>query len=509
MALDFRFQGGWYALDDWSLVQVTGADRRRFFQGQTTQDLSLLCDDRAVLTARLDRTGRLRSYFYYGQKTDQEDFLLIPAVLKTSALEDFNKYIIMDDVELSEEIQIPVVLFGELALQQAGVWIDFYGEEGLLCLTPPTNLNDEQRVSKDEIELLRLLNGWPAWGDEISEKNLINDCRLNELAISYKKGCFLGQETVAKIENNRGAAYYPVLIELDKQNAPENRDELFYEGKRIGRVLHQFSFEQRSFLSVALARDYRVDGLKLPGVGQVHYFPLLKEGSREKKSQGLFERGATLFQEGDESRAVELLKKAILFDPQNHEAYEALGVIYGRQERYEEAIELMNQLEALDPSSVMAHTNKSLYFMKLGKIEEAEEEKSRATLKSFESFGKKAQEKAQKEQARAQQEAAMLERQKMFEQVLEIDPEDLIANYGLADIDFYYQRYESAQKRLEELLAHETSYSKGYLLLGKCYEALGQESRAREVYQQGIGFATKKGELMPANEMQARLSRLG
>jgi tetratricopeptide (TPR) repeat protein len=44
----------------------------------------------------------------------------------------------------------------------------------------------------------------------------------------------------------------------------------------------------------------------------------------------------------------------------------------GRIERFEEAITWMDKLLSVNPQSVMAHTNKSLFLMKLGKIEEAE-----------------------------------------------------------------------------------------------------------------------------------------
>ena len=55
----------------------------------------------------------------------------------------------------------------------------------------------------------------------------------------------------------------------------------------------------------------------------------------------------------------------------------------------------MDDLLQVDPESIMAHTNKSLYLMKLGKIEEAEKEKDLATVKSFKKAGQDAKNKKQ------------------------------------------------------------------------------------------------------------------
>ena len=57
-------------------------------------------------------------------------------------------------------------------------------------------------------------------------------------------------------------------------------------------------------------------------------------------------------------------------------------------------------------------------------------------------------------------------------------------------------------------MSEDDKYSMAYLLLGKNLELLNNATEAREVYKKGIQVASAKGELMPANEMQARLMKL-
>jgi len=214
------------------------------------------------------------------------------------------------------------------------------------------------------------------------------------------------------------------------------------------------------------------------------------------------------FQSGREDIAIKALQRVILLSPEFSDAYESLGVIYGRQEKFELGIELMDKLLAVNESSVMAHTNKSLYLMRLGKIEEAEEEKGLATVKSFAEFGKIAQEKKVKEQLDKEKEEQIASRESMFRQVLEIDADDTIANFGIADVYFYRKEYESAREHLMKVISVDEKYSTAYSLLGKTLEVLGDKQKAKEIYTKGIEVASAKGELMPANEMQARLVKL-
>ena len=97
-----RYHSSQYLLFDWVLIKVTGADRETFFQGQVTNDLSLLKESQGQLTARLNRVGKLQSFFFIAKFFDHL-YLLCPEAIVLEIKEDFEKYIIMDDVILEIE----------------------------------------------------------------------------------------------------------------------------------------------------------------------------------------------------------------------------------------------------------------------------------------------------------------------------------------------------------------------------------------------------------------------
>ena len=146
--------------------------------------------------------------------------------------------------------------------------------------------------------------------------------------------------------------------------------------------------------------------------------------------------------------------------------------------------------------------------MKMGKIEEAEEEKAQATVKSFSMFGKEAQAKKAQEEKLENEIKELERREEMFKQVLEIDPEDTLANFGMGDIYFKKAKFDEAKKALESVLSADSKYSVAYVLLSKTYLKLNDEDAAKKTLKKGIEQASLQGDLMPANEMQQILNNL-
>jgi tetratricopeptide (TPR) repeat protein len=237
----------------------------------------------------------------------------------------------------------------------------------------------------------------------------------------------------------------------------------------------------------------------------VKYFPLFPN-DLSSKAQDLYFDAIEEFKLDKESVAIELLKKAIALKPDFEDAYESLGVIYGREGDNHKAIELMKKLSELNPKSVMAHTNLSLYYMKIGDKETAEHHKAEATLKQFEVLGDQAKRKREIEQKQQQELADLDRKEKMFKEVLEIDPEDALANHGLGEIEYKRKNYFKSESYLKKAIETDPKYSVAYLLLAKVLKDSMKIEEFAKVAQEGIKIATKNGDMMPANELQLLLN---
>lgn len=131
-----------------------------------------------------------------------------------------------------------------------------------------------------------------------------------------------------------------------------------------------------------------------------------------------------------------------------------------------------------------------------------------ATVKSFQAFGDEAKRKKNDELNRQQKLSEWSQRENMFRQVLEIDPEDTLANYGLGSIAIEKADWENARIYLEKVLAQDKKYSVAYLGLGKALSGLKLYDKAIDVWKEGIKISASNGDLMPANSMQEELRSL-
>jgi tetratricopeptide (TPR) repeat protein len=169
-------------------------------------------------------------------------------------------------------------------------------------------------------------------------------------------------------------------------------------------------------------------------MGRVALSPLVATPSVEEQATDLFHVAAEAFGDDREDEALELLERAIAVDPGHADSYESLGVILGRHGRYPEAIEFMKRLLEVDPDSVMAHSNMSVYYNQLGRIEEAEREAGLAAEKSLLGQRREQQRADDERQSRQQRQAELKRREAMYLEVLELDPDDTLGNFGMGEV---------------------------------------------------------------------------
>jgi folate-binding protein YgfZ len=84
----------------------------------------------------------------------------------------------------------------------------------------------------------RIASFWPWYGVDIDEKNLPQEIGIDDRAICFNKGCYLGQETVARLDALGQVQKQLALVGIQTEKGNELRVpcELFIEGKPIGVV---------------------------------------------------------------------------------------------------------------------------------------------------------------------------------------------------------------------------------------------------------------------------------
>jgi folate-binding protein YgfZ len=91
-------------------------------------------------------------------------------------------------------------------------------------------------LDEDELEWLRVRAGTPRAGREIDDRVLPAEAGLTERAVSFTKGCYPGQEPVARLHYRGHANRGLRVLELDTEDVPEADAELLYDGRAVGRI---------------------------------------------------------------------------------------------------------------------------------------------------------------------------------------------------------------------------------------------------------------------------------
>jgi folate-binding protein YgfZ len=94
----------------------------------------------------------------------------------------------------------------------------------------------EPTIADDELELLRIQAGTPRFGREIDDRVLPAEAGLDQRAVDFEKGCYPGQEPIAR-QHYRGRVNRTLrVLEIEDRELPAYDAELTYEGKVAGRV---------------------------------------------------------------------------------------------------------------------------------------------------------------------------------------------------------------------------------------------------------------------------------
>ncbi|HSN55664.1 MAG TPA: tetratricopeptide repeat protein, partial [Candidatus Sulfomarinibacteraceae bacterium] len=500
-------------LPGWALLEVTGRHRERFLASQLTSDVAGLAEGEPQLSALLDATGRVQALFFVGRRAGAFD-LLVPEPAAAHCAERLRSHVIADDVAVRQREVGPMRLaLGPAAVALAAELdpaerIPVAGWGALGLVTWGDARFELEAIDDAEIEARRVLGGPPAWSREVEPGQLVNETSLLGSAVSFSKGCYRGQETVAKVASHRGAVRAPVLLEVPDGlgDGADLVGRTFGVGERAraGRALGAAHHDGTSWLQLSLHRELRVAGRQLECAfdggtvvrGTVRALPLLRPPTLEEMAERLTTAASAAFAEDRPDRALELLDRALAIRPAFADAVEASGVILGRLGRHDEAIARMHRLLEVDPTSVMAHSNLSLFYNRLGDIEAAERHLALATRASFGGAAPALDDEARRQAERA--EADRRRRAELFRQVLEVDPDDALAHFGLGELAAEEGRLGEAADHLERALAAEPGHAAAMLALGAVAERLGDADRARSVYERGVDAAAKRGDFATA-----------
>ncbi len=241
------------------VVRVSGPDAMSYLQGQVSQDLGALEPGGAVETLVLSPQGKLDGYGWLVRLSEDEAVLVAALGFGEPLYERLGRFKIRVKADLALEAWERAVLRGPkvpLATSDPDavvVRVSYPGYEGVDLVGPEIALPDDVPIGADEgFEAARIEAGIPKMGTELTEKTIPQEAGIVDRTVSFSKGCYTGQELVARIDA-RGGKVPRRLVGLVIDGADVSAgDALRLEGNDVGWVTSA-AYSPRVHAPVALA----------------------------------------------------------------------------------------------------------------------------------------------------------------------------------------------------------------------------------------------------------------
>ncbi|MCY4664402.1 MAG: hypothetical protein OXC00_07040 [Acidimicrobiaceae bacterium] len=226
-------------------VLVTGSDAASYLQGQISQDIDAVEVGTSAWSLVLAPQGKVDAWFRL-TRLDKNEFLVdLDAGFAEALVARLERFKLRVDaaVEIMEGWQMlsirgSVDADGLDAVQaELRAPVAWPGFEGVDLLGPEVSLPAGAQDSTAAMEVARIRAGWPAMGRELTERTIPAEIAgLIESSVSFTKGCYTGQELVARIDSRGGNVPRPVrLLEIGGHGV-EPGAEITVDGKGVGEV---------------------------------------------------------------------------------------------------------------------------------------------------------------------------------------------------------------------------------------------------------------------------------
>lgn len=280
------------------VIRLTGSDRQSFFHNFCTNDIKQLGVDEVCEAFVLNSKGKILGYVHAVNCSD-ELLLIGHGDQAATIMQHLELYLIREDVAISDASKEFAALFvcgespseslskcsprwpsknrcvegqvGEAATIVINLEIAGFGYL-LMCqrndlASLKQSLLDAglSEGTSEALNIVRVEQKTPWFGLDVDDLNLPQELQRDEQAISFNKGCYLGQETVARIDARGRVNQLLVGLTFLPETDPVVGTELVDGDSTVGRTTSvAFSYARNSPIGLGyVRRKYKTDGTTL------------------------------------------------------------------------------------------------------------------------------------------------------------------------------------------------------------------------------------------------------
>jgi folate-binding protein YgfZ len=212
-----------------SFVRVAGPDAADYLQRMVSNDVEALEVGESCEALLLTAKARVIAPLRVLRRADDDFLLLTEPELGERVQAELVRMRFAAKAEIEPEEHTSTLVFDERP--DGAIANDEFGRAAWEVLDVSL---DGERVGEDELERMRIEAGTPRFGRDIDDRVLPAEAGLTSRAVSFTKGCYPGQEPIAR-QHYRGKLNRRLrVLKLSAPSEPET--EIVYAAKTVGRI---------------------------------------------------------------------------------------------------------------------------------------------------------------------------------------------------------------------------------------------------------------------------------
>ena len=258
---------------DYTFIEITGTDSDKFLLGQLTIATGNIASNKASLAAFCNPKGRVVSLFHI-YKIEEGYRLFLPRTLVEYTLSHINKYAVFFKIEVAELLPKCIVYGFKYSSFNANEEIESDDRKSKLIQLTSSRLAFHCFESDDIYEQLnnsasiQPINGNYEWQSTLAEFGIpwLSDTSSSHFlphslnlptlaAVDFTKGCFTGQEVIARMQYKGKLKQQLHILRCDKTLDLTPKDKLYQGGKAVAEVVCSVSTVGKPSYLLALVKD--------------------------------------------------------------------------------------------------------------------------------------------------------------------------------------------------------------------------------------------------------------
>lgn len=224
-----------------TVVAVHGPDAEAYLQGQLSQDVAALSDGASAWTFVLQPAGKVDAWLRVTRRGDG-DFLLDVDAGHGEVLEArLGRFLLRTDCTIERlDWEVATLIGSTEASAPAGgvaVVVDWAGVTAIDLLGPAVSPPEAvEEVGAEAWEQVRVAAGIPEMGSEIDQETMPGATGQVERSVSFTKGCYTGQELVARVDSRTAGAPTRLVLVDGSGEAPVVGAQLWSPDGQVGHL---------------------------------------------------------------------------------------------------------------------------------------------------------------------------------------------------------------------------------------------------------------------------------